>query len=469
MTALVPLTAAAVALACGGRLAAGNPATLFSTFSSDSRTLRAGDAFIALQGPTYDGHAFVSDAVARGARGVIASAPAAVAGVRAADVAIILVDDTLGALHALARHVRRASAARVVAITGSAGKTTTKEIAATLLATRYRTLRNRGNLNNHIGLPLSLLELQAGADVAVVELGMNHAGEIATLVAIAEPDIRVWTNVGTAHLAHFGTMDAIAAAKAEILEAATPASVLIANADDPRVMQHVARFAGRTVTFGVESPADVGALAVQDRGIDGQRARVQTPAGEVEIEFALPGRGHLANLLAAVAVAVEFSVPLDAIARAAAGMRAATHRGEVLHLARGVRVFDDCYNASPSALLGTLQIVAATGARGRKLAVLGEMLELGPQAETLHHECGRAAATSGIQRLIVVGGPPARALGEGAREAGLSRDAVTHVESSVEAAELIAREVHEGDLVLVKGSRGVHLERVVERLQAELA
>jgi UDP-N-acetylmuramoyl-tripeptide--D-alanyl-D-alanine ligase len=448
---------------------AGDATQPLASFSSDTRTLRPGDTFIALAGPHFDGNTFVTVAVARGARGAVVSDQAAAAAAAAAGLITIQVRDTLEALHLLARHVRQVSGAWVVAITGSAGKTTTKEAAATLLSSKYKTLRNRGNLNNHIGLPLSLLELQEGAELAVVELGMNHPGEIATLVSIAEPDVRVWTNVGSAHLGSFDSVEALAAAKAEILQGATARTVFVANADDPMVRARISGFPGRTITFGVDADADVRAVAVQDRGIDGQEAAIRTPAGSVHLSLQLPGRAHLANVLAAIAVAVHFAVPLPEIASRAPKLTAASHRGEVVPLARGIRVFDDCYNSSPGALLRSLEVIRDTAARGRKVAVLGEMLELGAFAEALHRACGRAVVQAGVTRLVTVGGAPARILAEAAREAGLAAPDVTYVADSEQAAEQIVGIVSEGDLVLVKGSRGVRLERVVERLAQEFA
>jgi UDP-N-acetylmuramoyl-tripeptide--D-alanyl-D-alanine ligase len=468
VTGSFPLTAGAVATACHGRVAAGDAARRLATFSTDTRTLRPGDTFIALVGPTFDGHAFIGEAVSRGAVALVVSRPEIVAQVQRHDVTVVVVGETLAALQALARHVRRLSGARVVAITGSAGKTTTKEATAALLSSRFRTLRNRGNLNNHIGLPLSLLELQEGAEIAVVELGMNHAGEIETLVSIAEPEIRVWTNVGTAHLEFFGSMDAIAAAKAEILRQSDAGTVLVANADDPLVMNHARGFEGRTVTFGLGAGADVRALRVVDRGVDGQDAVVGTPHGSMPISLRLPGPGHLANALAAIAVAIQFAIPLETMAGELAALRPAPHRGEVIALSRGIRVLDDCYNSSPGALARTLDAVAATTVAGRRVAVLGEMLELGDLSERLHRESARRAVAAGISRIVTVGGAPARALAEEARAAGLSAEHVLHAGDSEEAARRIAGLLGEGDLVLVKGSRGTRLERVVERLRAEL-
>ena len=308
------LTAGMVAQATGGRLVTGPAEQAFGSVSIDSRTLPAGALFVAVKGERFDGHAFVKDALARGASGLVVSAPVD----RAGDVAVIEVADTVAALQHLGHVVRRRSGAKVVAITGSAGKTTTKEIAAELIATRHSVVRNVGNLNNHIGLPLSLLELRHGASVAVMELGMNHAGEIRTLVGIAEPDVRVWLNVGDAHIGHFGSREAIASAKAEILDDAGPATVVVANADDPLVMRYAAGAVGRLVTFGESPRATVRAAHLDSRGFEGTLAAVRTPAGSLDLAIPLAGRGHVMNVLAAIAVALEFDVPLPDIAPAIA-------------------------------------------------------------------------------------------------------------------------------------------------------
>jgi UDP-N-acetylmuramoyl-tripeptide--D-alanyl-D-alanine ligase len=462
MTRAFTLSAAEVAVAMTAARRGADVAG-FARASIDSRTLQAGDLFFAIRGPRFDGHDFLAGAVGRGAAGVVVSDAAALDALPGT-VPAFVVADTVAALQALAAEVRRRSGARVVAITGSAGKTTTKENAAALLGARHATLRNRGNLNNHLGLPLSLLELTGGAEVAVMELGMNHAGEIRRLVEIARPDVRVWTNVGTAHLEFFGTADAIADAKAEILEAAGPDTVFVANADDARVMARAASFPGRTVAFGIEAPADIRATAVEDAGFDGLRAVVETPAGRVVIASPLAGRAHLLNVLAAIAVALDADVPLEAMPARIAALRPAAHRGEVRRLARDVVVVDDAYNASPAALQQLLAVAARDASGRRRVAYLGEMLELGSESGALHQACGRSVAASGISALVTVGGAPARALGMAAREAGLEAGSLWHHDTSEDAAARLDEVVRAGDLVLVKGSRGTRMERVVERL-----
>ena len=462
------LTAGDIATAGGGRVIAGNSAAPVGRISIDSRSVAAGDFFVAIRGERLDGHEFVDAALSSGAAGALVDDPgAARRGHKGA--VIVQAGDTTQALQAIARHVRRESGAKVVAITGSAGKTTTKEVCAELLSARYSVFRNKGNLNNHIGLPLSLLELRAEPEVAVVELGMNHPGEISTLVAIAEPEVRVWTNVGDAHIGFFASADAIADAKAEILEGAGAETVLVANADDPLVMARAGRFAGRLITFGVGETADVRATDVKMRGLDGISARVRTPAGAFALETPLTGFGNLSNILAATAVAVHFEVPLAAIAERAANLRPAHHRGELLRLPGGITLIDDSYNSSPSALKRSLEIVGAAHGSARKVAVLGEMLELGAHAETLHRECGRAAHHAGLDLLIAVGGAPAQALADEARRAGLRDAQVSVLPNRSAAIEEVLKRVRPGDLVLVKGSRGIGLDAVVDRLKAEFA
>ena len=483
----VRLTLGWIAHAVGGRLVDGRAETEIGDVVIDSRAAHAGDLFVAIRGPRFDGHDFVDDVLARGAAAAIVDATADVeTGLDergAEDVAAlegrgrpsgrqrpsIEVGDTVKALQDLAHAVRIASGTKVIAITGSAGKTTTKETIAAFLGRRKTVVKNKGNLNNHIGLPLSLLQVRNGPDVAVMELGMNHAGEISTLVAIAEPDIRVWTNVGDAHIGFFRSPDAIADAKAEILEGASTATVLVCNADDPLVMSRVGAFAGRTITFGTAPGADVRAVDIEDRGLAGMTARVVTAGGEsAAMQTPLLGRGNLSNVLAATAVAVELGIPLSEVAEAAAVLRPANRRGAVIHLATGLTVIDDSYNSSPSALVNALHVLSRERAAVRRIAVLGEMLELGDHSTRLHAESGRAVAGSDVDVLFAIGGSAAKALADAAVDAGMSAESVMHFPTSEAATSAVVGTVRPGDVVLVKGSRGVRTDVVVDRLEAEL-
>lgn len=452
-----------------GAIVGGSERTAFDGVSIDTRSIRSGELYIGVRGERFDGADFAAAAVAAGAAGVVVprGRGAAVAGTGAG--VVIEVEDTTAALQALSRAVRAASGAKVVAITGSAGKTTTKEVTAEFLGTKYRVIRNRGNLNNHIGLPLSLLELTTRPDVAVVELGMNHAGEIRTLVGVAEPDVRVWTNVGEAHLGFFESIDAIADAKAEILEGSTRSTVLVVNGDDDRITVRTRAFVGQKLTFGLELPADIQAFDVADRGIEGTSASIATPVGAFKLHTPLIGRGNLFNIMAATAVGVSFDVPLAAMAERAAALKPASHRGDVVRLSRGVVVIDDSYNANPTATEKALDVLHASQSAGRRVAVLGEMLELGDRSIALHEVVGRAAAAVPLNLLVTVGGPPARAMADAAVTAGLPRSHVLYAETSDEAAERVSSLTQAGDLVLVKGSRGVRTDKVVDRLKAEFA
>src|SRR5262245_20652823 len=276
-----------MAVAMDGHVIAGSPAVEPTGFSIDSRTVGAGEAFFAIVA-ARDGHGFAADAVARGARIVVVARD--IDSGTLAPATLVRVGDTTRGLQALGRTVRRLSGATVIAITGSAGKTTTKETIAAFLEGRFRVVKNPGNLNNHLGLPLSLLELRHGADVAVMELGMNHAGEIRVLVDISEPDVRVWTNVGDAHIGNFGDPDGIAAAKAEILERSGTDTVLVANADDPRVMRSVTGFPGRLVTFGVGDAATVRATEIEELGLKGTKAILTRGTERVAVTVPLLGR-----------------------------------------------------------------------------------------------------------------------------------------------------------------------------------
>ena len=478
--------AAWVAGQMGGTVTMGDTSRVFGGVSIDTRTLKVGELYVGIRGERFDGAEFAGAAIEAGAAGVVVPrgwsaglkpratsqgegsgslSPRRGSGQAGARAVVIEVADTTMALQALAHGVRREAGTKVVAITGSAGKTTTKEVTSEFLEVRYRVTRNPGNLNNHIGLPLSLIELRQRPEIAVVELGMNHPGEISLLVRVAEPDVRVWTNVGEAHLGFFASLDAIADAKAEIFEGATAATLLVANADDPRIVARTGAFRGRVVTFGIDCDADVRARQVVDRGTEGTRACVTTKRGSVEIATPLIGRANLANILAAAAVAEEFGVPLADVASKAAQLRPAPHRGEIVRLANGVTVIDDSYNANPTATRRALDVLAS-GRGSRRIAVIGEMLELGERSIELHEDVGRAVARAGVDVLLAVGGMPARALADAAVAAGMPAAAVRHFATSDEAAAEAEALVDAGDLVLVKGSRGVATDRVVDRLRA---
>ena len=295
---------------------------------------------------------------------------------------------------------------------------------------------------------------------------MNHAGEIRTLVGIAEPEVRVWLNVGDAHIGYFGSREAIASAKAEILDGAGPATVVVANADDALVMRHAAGSDGRLVTFGQDARATVRVTRVESRGFVGTAATVETPAGSLDLSIPLAGRGHLMNVLAAIAVALQFEVPLSAIPPAIAAFEPVARRGTITALASGASLVNDSYNASPSAVRSMLEALGATPVAGRRIAVLGEMLELGESAYALHEACGRAAVASRVDELVAIGGPAAGGYVDGAVAAGLPRQRVHRFVDSASAADAVMALVRAGDVVLVKGSRGIRTDVIADRLLA---
>ena len=463
------LRADELAGAAGGQVVSGRADTEVGGVTIDSRRVSRGDLFVAIRGRRFDGHRFVNDAVSRGAAGLVISDVAAVGvqvtgGFDHKQPVVVVVPDTIRALQLMGRFVRRASATRVVAVTGSVGKTTTKDLTATLLADKYDVSRTEGNLNNHIGLPLSLLDLRRCPDVAVVELGMNHAGEIRTLVEVAEPEIRVWTNVAEVHSEFFESVDAIADAKAEILEGSNAKTRLVANAADPRVM--VTNFPGELTTFGINVPADVRASDLRFLGLAGMEATVDTSAGSHTLRTNLLGEGSVANILAAIAVALEFQLPIEAMLARVATCEAQPRRGQLIRVGE-ITIVDDSYNSSPMALERVLAGIGQAADGARCVAVLGEMLELGQRSEALHRQCGRTVVSVGFEVLLVVGGSSAHTLADAAIEAGLPAASVLRCTTSDEAADQIGGLVRAGDVVLVKGSRGIGTDRIVDRLRSE--
>ncbi len=455
--------------AADGDLLCGAADREFGDVSIDSRQIRRGELFLAVKGNRFDGHEFVADAVRKGAAGVIVSDLSAVSStiVDEREIAVVRVEDTTRSLQTIARHVRRQSCTTVVAITGSIGKTTTKELSAAFIGIQKRVYRSSGNLNNHIGLPLSLLKLRYQPEVAVVELGMNHAGEIRTLVDIAEPNVRVWTNVAEVHAENFSSIEDIADAKAELLEGSRSNDQLVVNADDRLVMDRVSQFAGSMLTFGLAKTADVRAIAINDSGLNGISATVETPAGSGFFRIPLIGMGNAANVLAAIAVALQFQIPLEEMVDVLGKFIPPHRRGFVTYLSHGVTVVDDSYNSNPTALQKSLESIGRTGGYRRRIAILGEMLELGERSKSLHHSCGKKAVEAGFERIVAIGGENVSALAAGGRDAGLDSGSVVLCGTSEEAAKIVSGLVEKEDLVLVKGSRGMRTELVVERLKAD--
>jgi UDP-N-acetylmuramoyl-tripeptide--D-alanyl-D-alanine ligase len=429
-----------------------------SSVSIDSRTLAPGALFVAIAGPRFDGHQFLAQAKERGAVAALVHRD-----VDGAGLPVLRVDDTTRALADLARAVRGAAAVPVAAITGSAGKTTTKEMTAGLLRTRGAVLKTEGNLNNQYGLPLTLLRLTPEHRFAVLELGMSAAGELRELTAIARPDAAVITLVAPVHLEFFASLDAIADAKAEILEGLGPDGVAVLNGDDPLVRRVGRRHSGRVVWFGRDRAFDVS--AEHWRGtVHGMRFDLHLDGRSVDVALPFAGPHHLTNFLAAAAVARHFGLDAESIAAAAPSLVPAAHRGQVRRLRENVTLLDDCYNSNPVAVDAAVTALSLS-APGRRVAFLGDMRELGDTSEALHREVGRKVGPR-LDVLAAVG-PLAAAFLAGAREGERVPSGLFAFPDAAAAAAAVDL-VQPGDSVLVKGSRGVKLEAVVDALVTRL-
>ncbi len=435
-------------------------------YSINTRTLEPGDLFFAIRGNRFDAHDFVAESFRKGAAAaVVARAKASGLPAEAQAHPLILVEDPLHALQALATSVRRSWGRRVVAVTGSAGKTTTKEAIAAVLDTQFRVLKSTGNLNNHFGLPLQLLKLTPQDDVAVVEMGMSAPGEIAALCEIAAPDWGVVTNVGNAHAENFPDgVAGVARAKYELVAGvakhASERGVAVLNADDAYVAQFGRDFPGRALYYGTAPVADVRAQEIEELGPRGSRFRLYLHGEEaVPVSLRLLGRHNVANALAAITVGLEAGIPLSQCVDAVSALAADEKRGSITQW-HGASIINDCYNSNPEALQSMIRTLAAMPAQ-RRILVAGEMRELGPRAAELHWECGRAAAQAGIDLVIGVRGL-AQNIVDAAHGAGSE---VQFVETSQAAGEWLKANLRAGDAVLLKASRGVRLEQALDLLK----
>jgi len=420
-------------------------------WSVDSRTQVPGDLYFALRGPNHNGHDFVAAALANGAVGAVVEGRQTLWSVNPGE---LPVDNTLAALQDAGRWARRKWGGTVIGVTGSAGKTTTKDAIAHLLAVEVATGKTVGNFNNHVGVPLSILRLPDDCRAAVLEMGMNHAGEIRELASVAEPQFGVVTNVGYAHVEFFDSIEGVAAAKRELIESLPADGIAVLNGDDARVREFRRAHAGRSVTFGFSADAEVRAEALEETA-EGSRFR----ALGVNFESRMAGRHSAMNLLAALAVAREFGIAPQRLRDAVASFGAGKMRGERSQH-KGVTIWDDCYNSNPEAAQSMIDVLRETAAR-RRIAVLGEMLELGDAAEALHRQVGRYAAEHGVDLLIGVHGH-ARQMVDEARDTGLAAGAA-FFENPEEAGEYLRGAARKGDAILFKGSRGVKVERALDK------
>jgi UDP-N-acetylmuramoyl-tripeptide--D-alanyl-D-alanine ligase len=442
--------------------------------SIDSRSVKPGELFLAIRGPRHDGHGFVADALAGGAASGVVARESAAHYPPEIRTRLLVVDDTLRALQLLARkYCDRWRAAkpgrRVAAVTGSAGKTTTKEILAELLAARFRVLKSEGNLNNEYGLPLTIFRLGDDQDAAVFELGMSRRGELTRLAEIAKPDVGVVTNVAPVHLEFFSSIDEIALAKRELIEGlGGPDPVAVLNADDSRVARFAEVARGRIHFYSVAQPAEFRATSIEGRGIQGSAFDFETPSGCARLELPLVGRHNVLNALAALAAASEWGITAADASRVLRNLSPAAMRGEILRFADGFAVINDCYNSNPVALERMIDLLCETPGYRRRILVAGAWREIGPTSAELHRATGRYAAQKKLDWIIGVDGD-AREFVRGAQEAGHSADRSRFFDTSEEAAEFLTGFVTPGDLLLVKGSRGVQMEVIAAALRERYA
>ncbi len=461
---MAQMTAGELERCTGGMLAEGSRDTLISGISIDTRTLNPGDLFFAIRGTKTDGHRYVPAALSGGASGAVVDFSFEPGGCPP-DKILLRVEDTHKALKDLAYFVRRSWKGSLVAITGSMGKTTTKEFAAQVLQTEFSVYRSPGNYNNLFGLPLAVFGLSPDDHIGIFEMGMSAPGEIAEMCRIAAPTVGIITNVAPVHLAFFASLEDIARAKAELADALPSDGTLIYNTDDPRVREIGRRFGGATVSFGQSRDAEVRASEIEVAGL--QETRFQLTCGGVARRAMIPlgGAHFVMNALPAVALANRYHLALDQIVESLRFLSQAPMRGQILRLRTGFAVIDDSYNSNPQALMRVLEAFATVPGYRRRIVVAGEMLELGSTSEDLHYECGRHAAECGADVVVAVQGA-ARKLAMGAADGGVPAGNVHFFDEVGPAVSFVMGIVREGDLLLVKGSRAVGLDRLVRALAA---
>jgi len=438
----------------GANVSAGDRNVLIDKISTDSRTLKRGELFVALRGENFDGHKFVETAAKAGAAGAIVDLTWT--GKVPGEFAVIRSENSLAAYQNLAANYRKSLSLRVLAITGSNGKTSTKDFAASALAQRFRVTKTQGNFNNHVGLPRTMLEATSEDEVAVWEIGMNHPGEVAPLAKIASPDVAIITNIGVAHIEFMGSREAIAAEKGALAEAVGAQGTVILNADDPFSEGIAERARARVVLAGTQG-GTVRAIEIL-QSADGSEFTILEGAHRCRAQLPVPGLHMVQNALLAVAAGRAFGLSLEECAAGLATAPLTKARLQIKEI-NGVQFLDDSYNANPDSMKAALRTLVELDVDGKRIAVLGEMHELGKESDSSHEEVGEAAAALGIDQLIAIG-EVASTIARAARNAGLEKSAA--VGSTNEAAELLVEIAAEGDLVLVKGSRAARTERVIE-------
>jgi UDP-N-acetylmuramoyl-tripeptide--D-alanyl-D-alanine ligase len=454
-----PLTLSQIAQFAGASLSSGDRTVVINKVSTDSRTIKPGEVFVALRGENFEGHDFIEAGANAGATGALVDLNWA--GNVPNNFALLRATDTLQAYQTLAANYRRSLALKVLAITGSNGKTSTKDFAASVLARRFRVTKTEGNFNNHVGLPRTILEATSEDEIAVWEIGMNHPGEIAALSKIAAPDAAIITNIGVAHIEFMGSREAIAAEKGALAEVIETQGTVILNADDPFSEGIAARTRAKVVSAGTTGGA-VRAIEIRQSS-DGSEFTIVEGAHRCRAQLPVAGTHMVQNALLAVAAGRAFGLSIE---ECAAGLAAAPLTKARLQIKEigGVQFLDDSYNANPDSMKAALRTLVELDAEGKRIAVLGEMRELGAESDRGHREIGETAATLGVDQLITIG-DAAELIAEGARTAGL--DKVSSVRSTSEAAKLLSEMAEPGDLVLIKGSRAARTEEVIEQFGSQ--
>lgn len=447
------LTFAQIAEMTGGTVVQGGDVVTHSVVI-DSREVKPDSAFFAIKGERLDGHQFLPQALATARGAVVSQVPDPLP----AGKGIVKVGDTTTALQELARSIRERYPFTLIGITGSAGKTTTKEMIATLVGTERRTFKSWGNFNNVIGCPLCIDNTPDDAEVVVSEMGMNHKGEIALMAGLTHPDVGVYTNIGPVHIEFFGTVEKIAEAKRELLENVKPGGTIVVNVDNEHVVRISEGFQGTKVTYGIDHDAMFRATDVRERGLLGTSFKLR----DFPMELSLPGRHNLENLLAAIATARVVGISWDGIWHGIQALKPAYHRGVIVN-AGGAQLYDDTYNSNPYALSRALTLLDQADVGGRRIAVIGDMLELGERELEYHAEAGRNVPKS-IDVVVGVG-KRSRAVLDGAREVGFAGDRLHHFDDAESAAAFLKTFINDGDLVLIKASRGIGLDKIVTQLE----
>jgi UDP-N-acetylmuramoyl-tripeptide--D-alanyl-D-alanine ligase len=448
-----------IAQFAGASLSSGDGTVAINKVSTDSRTIKSGELFVALRGENFDGHDFVEASAKAGGTGALVDLNWA--GNVPNDFVVLRAADTLRAYQILAANYRRSLALKVLAITGSNGKTSTKDFTASVLARRFRVTKTEGNFNNHVGLPRTILEASSRDQIAVWEIGMNHPGEIAALAKIAAPDAAIVTNIGVAHIEFMGSREAIAAEKGALAEAIEPQGTVILNADDPFTQEIAARTRARVVLAGTTG-GTVRAIEIR-QSAEGSEFTIVEGAHRCRAQLPVAGLHMVQNALLAVAAGRAFGLSIEECADGLAAAPLTKARLQIREIG-GVQFLDDSYNANPDSVRAALQTLVELDAEGKRIAVLGEMRELGTESERGHRQVGETAATLGVDQLITIG-ETAELIAEGARTAGLEK--VLSARSTGEAAKLLGQIAEPGDLVLIKGSRAARTEQVIEQFGSQ--